>query len=252
MKKMILPLIFISLFTSFSSGQKFPDHDSGKYSIHLPDYWKPGSPIWKVLADRLPAVCEKLKGKELCKDNCDPEYSIEFEMTDPIVSTYKPGTILLSKYLPPYGTEIQTFSFECSLLLKNKENEVLDKLIMIDPNEEWLLIEPENVTFAMNTPKTLFIPHLPTPDELSTNKQKDHANYSDTDKQANLVYESMVRQNFTGRSNSEFPGVQTTPEPLATININSPQASYAANRWRKLNLTREYMFELIDKRINSW
>ena len=119
-----------------SSAQKLSNVDTGKYSIRLPDYWKRGDKIWQILNDKLPLVCEELKDKELCGDNCNPKYSIEFEMSEPVVFDYYPSHISSDKTTETW--EIATlYGFTSSLLLLNEKNELLTKFVLVDTNEVW-------------------------------------------------------------------------------------------------------------------
>src|SRR5258705_1537851 len=116
MKKDIGCFIFFLLSSFLTYGQHLSATDTNKYSIHLPDYWRPGNKVWRILNDKLPLVCEELKEKELCGNDCHPKYTIEFEMSEPIINDYQPNHI-------SSGTTSQTwdfvtsYSFKCSLLL---------------------------------------------------------------------------------------------------------------------------------------
>jgi hypothetical protein len=250
MKIFILPLIIICFFTTFSFAQKHPNRDTGKYNIHLPGYWKPGDPVWKVLADKLPVVCEKLKGKEFCSGDCDPEYSIEFAMSDPTVYSYEKGKFQLSENLPPYPFDCQTFSFECSLLLMNKKNDIIEKFEVIDSNEVWLLLNRENAQMAGYSIKTLYVPHIPTPDEITYRAQLANINWTNPDKQANQYAFNPFWKIQGIKITGAVRVSQSDLEPLATVNL--PQQNQDINLWKKVKLTQAYMFDLIDRRINSW
>jgi hypothetical protein len=135
--KNIIPMLIFSFFISIvSSAQKLSDVDTGKYSIHLPDYWKRGNKIWQILNDKLPLVCEELKDKELCGDNCNPKYSIEFEMSEPVVFDYYPSHVFSDKETETWDI-ITWYGFTASLLLLNEKNELLTKFILVDTNEVW-------------------------------------------------------------------------------------------------------------------
>ena len=136
MKKIVSCCFFLFFISIAVSGQSLSAVDSIKYSIHLPDYWKPGNKIWRILNDKLPQVCEELKGKQLCGDNCNPVYRIEFEMSEPIINDYYSSPISL-------GTISQTwefvtmYRFSSSFLLMNEKNELLTRFILVDTNEFW-------------------------------------------------------------------------------------------------------------------
>lgn len=126
-----------------AAGQRLPNVDTNKYRIDLPEYWKPGNRVWKILTDKLPLVCTEIKDKELCGDDCNPGYTLEFEMSDPVIFEYFPNHIS-SSYVnnqfekPSESWEIQTlYGFECSLLLKNERGILVTRFILVDTNEVW-------------------------------------------------------------------------------------------------------------------
>jgi len=118
------------------SGQSLSAPDTNKYSIHLPDYWRPGNKIWEILTNKLPLVCEELKDKELCSDDCHPVYTIEFEMSEPIINDYHPIHVSSGSTSQTWDFVI-SYSFECSLLLLNEKKQLLTKFILVDTNEVW-------------------------------------------------------------------------------------------------------------------
>ena len=132
MKKFASCYFFLFLISIISSGQSLSEIDSSKYKINLPDYWKPGNKIWRILNDKLPQVCEELKNKELCGDNCNPAYRIEFEMSEPIINDYYSNHI-------SSGTTSQTwefvtvYRFTSSLLLVNKKMNCSQNLYWLIP-----------------------------------------------------------------------------------------------------------------------
>src|SRR5690348_14843925 len=79
-------LFFNGIFISRS--QSLADLDSNKYRINLPAHWKPGNKIWKILSDKFPTVCDELKNKDLCGDQCNPRYTLELEILEPVVTEY--------------------------------------------------------------------------------------------------------------------------------------------------------------------
>lgn len=117
--------------------------DTGKYRINLPDYWKPGNRVWRILDEKLPMVCEELKGKELCGDDCMPKYTIEFEMSEPVIYNYyfnhiSSNFVYTLTSRPSETWEFHTFyGFECSLLLLDVQDKVITRFILVDTNEVW-------------------------------------------------------------------------------------------------------------------
>ncbi len=138
MKNNIALAAFFLFFSCLASGQGLFPIDTNKYSIHLPDYWRPGNKIWKILTDKLPLVCEQLKEKELCGDYCHPAYTIEFEMTEPFINNYYPNHVLSASTSQTWDF-ITVYSFECSLLLFNEKDKLLTRFILVDTDETWTL-----------------------------------------------------------------------------------------------------------------
>ena len=128
-----IALFFISII---SSGQNISVIDTSKYKINLPDYWKPGNKIWQILNDKLPLVCEELKGKELCGDNCNPKYSIEFIISEPFIYDYYSNHISSGKDSETWEF-VTMYSFTSSFLLVNEKKELLTRFILVDTNEVW-------------------------------------------------------------------------------------------------------------------
>ncbi len=142
--KVALIFLAISLFSfSQTKAQHLASIDSNKYRINLPDYWKPGQRIWRILSDKLPVVCEDIRDKELCGDDCNPWLRIEFEMSDPVILDYLPNHIS-SNYAntqlsrPSDLWDIQTtYVFEASLLLMDNNGKIITRFIVVDTNEVW-------------------------------------------------------------------------------------------------------------------
>ncbi|MEQ1676594.1 MAG: hypothetical protein ABL876_07835, partial [Chitinophagaceae bacterium] len=100
MRKLSLLMTLLS-FTVFhaASQRDLSLIDENKYRINLPDYWARGNKVWQILDEKLPDICPELKGKELCGDNCNPKYTIEFYITDPLVYEYA-----FQNKVPPVST----------------------------------------------------------------------------------------------------------------------------------------------------
>src|SRR6185436_3318183 len=98
---------------------------------------------WKILTDKLPLVCNEIRDKELCGDHCNPFYTVEFEMSGPVIFDYLPNhissTYTNNQFVKPSETwEIQTlYGFECSLLLRNEKGVLITRFILVDTNEVW-------------------------------------------------------------------------------------------------------------------
>jgi hypothetical protein len=92
------------------------------------------------LNDKLPLVCEELKDKQLCGDDCNPKYIVAFEMTRPVINdsyfakVKTPGERESWKSLPG-----RNYNFQASLLLQDNNGIVLTRFIIVDTNEVWML-----------------------------------------------------------------------------------------------------------------
>lgn len=136
MKNFILSLSLLLFISISSSGQRLSDIDTNKYSIHLPSYWKPGNKIWEILTDKFPIVCEELKDKELCGDHCNPKYTIEFDMSEPVIYNYYSSHISSGPATESWQF-YTVYSFSASLLLFNEKDKLLTQFILVDSTEKW-------------------------------------------------------------------------------------------------------------------
>lgn len=163
--------------------------DDNKYRINLPDYWARGNKVWQILDEKLPDICPEIKDKELCGDNCNPKYILDFYITEPIVYDYsfqnkvspvntkmrravstfplQQGSYPVYYSTPPtpinnWNIEA-TYGFQCFLLLRNDSGRVVTKLVLVDTNEVWQLskrIDPERTaTYGEPTPDTYIANH---------------------------------------------------------------------------------------------
>jgi hypothetical protein len=176
MKKIYFILSSIVLLSFISAGQqtKSKKINENKFRINLPDYWGYGNKVWQILTEKLPLVCEELKDKDICGDNCNPKYTIDFYITEPELVGYTrykklqmPSTntrnlahnmmpgILLSNPAYRYNIQPEYYSsaahnwpdekweitgeyvFQCFLLLKDDTGGIITKLILVDTNEVW-------------------------------------------------------------------------------------------------------------------
>lgn len=123
-------LCWFLLFPALLISQSLTNIDTGKYRINLPAHFKPGNKAWRILDEKLPLVCEELKNKELCGDDCNPAYTIDFTMSDPVVLDYYAQRISGTNY-----NIITLYTFESSLLLKNSAGEIITRIILVDTND---------------------------------------------------------------------------------------------------------------------
>ncbi len=223
--KYILTWILLFVFSQIvADGQRIQTVDTGKYRINLPDYWRPGNKVWKILTDKLPLICEELKDKELCGDDCNPYYRIELEMSDPFVIDYFPNHVASvythNEFRKPSDTwDIQTrYAFESSLLLRNEKGILLTRLILVDTNETWLL--SHRITLASYSP-----PPIPA------------------------TYYRRVR---TSRYSGLDPNIPVQP-PIPDLGQEGETPYSYINRNReKLMPSYRDLFVIIDRKINSW
>ncbi len=150
--------------------------NENKYRINLPDYWGRGNKVWKVLIDRLPQICEELSGKDICGDDCQPKYTVDFYMTEPVVIDYytqkknpplntrtnlfiKPGDprytdARFADYTRPFSNSqnynawqvTSYYNFEFFLLLKDETGKILTRMILVDTTETWTTVHDINLT----------------------------------------------------------------------------------------------------------
>lgn len=217
MKKFLPVVVFICFFSVVCPGQKLSTVDTGKYSIHLPEYWKPGNKIWQILTDKLPLVCEELKDKEVCGDNCNPKYTIEFEMSEPVVFDYYPSPVFSDNRTETW--EIATlYGFTSYLLLFNEKNELLTKFVLVDTNEVWKVKHRAKlISFAPPPPLKIYMLSPPNPNQA----------------QANVMNEQSLMKS-TGISAGQTP------------------YSYINNNKETLSPTQRDMLGIIDDKIKSW
>lgn len=173
--KAALLFLTVSLFSLTEiEAQHLASVDSNKYRINLPDYWKPGQRIWRILSDKLPEVCEDIRDKELCGDDCNPWLRIEFEMSAPIILDYLPNHIS-SNYAnnqlsrPSDIWDIQTtYVFEASLLLMDNNNKIITRFILVDTDEVWRHSNRITLPSYAPTPPPIYNIRRTTPNRSGT------------------------------------------------------------------------------------
>lgn len=226
--KSLLFCFFLFLYgLTETTGQRLPNVDSTKFRIELPEYWKPGNRVWKILTDKLPLVCNEIKDKELCGDHCNPLYTFHFEMSDPVIFEYIPNHISSiythNQYVKPTENwEIQTrFGFECSLLLRNEKGELITRFILVDTNEVWSVAN--RVTLASYSP-----PPIPA----NSSRRNRGSRYATTLEPEPIIQNQSVIPQFG----------QEGETPYSYINRNR----------EKLTPTYRDMIVIVDRKINSW
>ncbi|HEV7782548.1 MAG TPA: hypothetical protein VGO58_14840 [Chitinophagaceae bacterium] len=182
MRKILLPTVSLLLLSVCLSAQKksLPVNER-KYSINLPDYWGKGNKVWQVLIDKLPLVCEELKDKEVCGDDCNPKYTVELYLTEPGDYEYynkvvNPAPYTNTRHLAstsvsanplnrntPYNPEREyysrsgntwkittTYNFQAFLVLVDNNEKVLTKMVLIDTDELWQIARTVNLSGEFN------------------------------------------------------------------------------------------------------
>jgi hypothetical protein len=224
MKNIVFGFVLSASCLSAAIGQRLPVPDTNKYRIDLPSYWKPGNKVWKILTDKLPLVCPEIKDKEICGDDCNPGYTLQFEMSDPVIFEYFPNHInsiyTNTQFRKPSETwDIQTqYGFECSLLLRNDKGVLITRFILVDTNEVW------NVSHRVTL-----------------------ASYSPPPIQASLLRRTRV--NRYGVVDPNPPSQAYIPE---TGQEGETPYSYINRNREKLTPTYRDLFAIVDMKINSW
>lgn len=216
-------IILVSCFQTEAQRLGLPD--SNKYRINLPDYWKPGNKIWQILTDKLPLVCEELKDKDICGDDCTPFYTIEFIMSDPVIFSHFPihisSTYTNNQHSKPTETwEIQTsYGFECSLLLRNEKGIYTKRFIIVDTNEVWKISN-----------RVVLNSYAPAP-------------------QQNIFYRRTSNRSGIIDPLANPSNLQVTP---ATGQQGETPFAYINRNKEKLVPSWRDMFAVVDLKINSW
>ena len=170
MKKLYLLILASALLSEGVFAQrKASKPDDTKYRINLPDYWGKHHKVRTTLIDKLPEICEELKEKDVCGDNCNPAWSVDFYITDAVIFDYT----VMEKFTPVISTNTQwnarqelnriqypiafplynnqfisntnqrswkittNYGFRCFLLLRDDTGKIITKLVLTDINEVW-------------------------------------------------------------------------------------------------------------------
>ncbi len=210
----MVSLFFLTAITGFA--QQKPVIQENKYRINLPEYWKPGNKVWQILSDKLPLVCEELRDKELCGDECRPKYTIEFQMSEPLIHNYKANAIASSLYARSYNF-VTAYSFESSLLLFDDTDKLITRVILVDLDEVW--------TVTNRAELRAYTPTLPLRNVLLT--------VSPRMAMAGINYQNQSIREMTGGSQEQTP------------------YSYINDNMEKLAPARKDMLTVIDQKIRK-
>jgi hypothetical protein len=193
--------------------------DTSKYRINLPAHFKSGNKAWRILDEKLPLVCEELKGKELCGDDCNPAYNIDFTMSAPVVLDYYAQRIAGTNY-----DIITLYTFECSLFLKNNAGEIVTRIILVDTNDVFKIANKASIA-------EFLVP--PPPNKISL--QKNASGQPEVVVAANL---NNAPATSVFRSEGSYGGIET---PYSYINKNK----------EKLAPKEKDQLAVIDQRIKA-
>ena len=191
-------LSFLLLHSVPFYSQSLSTIDTGKYRINLPAHFKPGNKAWRILDEKLPLVCEELKNKELCGDNCNPAYTIDFTMSAPVVLDYYAQRISGTNY-----DIITLYTFECFLLLKNNSGEIITRIVLVDTNDVFKITNKASIA-------EFLVP--PPPNKISL--QKNASGQPEVVVAANL---NNPPTTSVFRSDGSYGGIET---PYSYINKN--------------------------------
>lgn len=199
--RIFFSFLFFLIALPLFSQRTLQEVDENKYRISLPDHWSTHSKAFQVLTDVLPGLCPELKQKDICGDDCNPAWRVEFYLTEPELLYYeinsKPSPTIntntqvsfvrkdmyISRGSPQMkeignnltdrqlnnmtGKEIVSyFNFQCFLLLLDREQRIVTRLILVDTNEVWKKVQ--SVKKSINTTGTpgLWNALLPGSEEL--------------------------------------------------------------------------------------
>jgi hypothetical protein len=167
MKRLYFLILFVTVISAGLSAQrKTTKPDETKYRINLPDYWGKGHKVWATLIDKLPGIVEELKDKDVCGDNCNPAWSVDFYITEAVIfdytinkrlsvnSTNTQLNLLQERTRMQYPFDYQrlynfsennrttwnittNYGFNCYLLLRDYSGKIISKLILTETNEVW-------------------------------------------------------------------------------------------------------------------
>jgi len=90
-------------------------------------------------------ICEEIKDKELCGDDCNPRYTIELEVYEPLATNYDYYCTNLASNSPFRDWVFLTYyNFQSSFLLLNEKRELITRFILVDTTETWMVRKKES------------------------------------------------------------------------------------------------------------
>jgi hypothetical protein len=81
-------------------------------------------------------VCDELKGKEICGDDCKPKYTLEFYLSEPIVIDFKANPIASTHLTRSYNI-VTSYAFECALILFDEKDRLITRINLVDLDDTW-------------------------------------------------------------------------------------------------------------------
>jgi hypothetical protein len=164
-----LVLVFCFITSVVFSQKTLKDTDENKYRINLPEYWGKGYKYLRILNTILSEQVDVLKDKELCGDECNTGYRVEVYITNPKMEEYRYSKVLqwantntrgltnnrrlvnletgqyepsLNNYAPVNNSQDRwqfrgLYSFNCYLLVIDKDDKITHKLILVSDDELW-------------------------------------------------------------------------------------------------------------------
>ena len=144
-------LLIFCLLSFLSHSQHFTKAtDTTKFRIFLPSYWKPGHKAWRILNEKLPLVCEELKDKDLCGDDCNPLYNVILEISEPEVIDYYSNRLYSNNH-----EFVTLFTFQAAFLLRDNSGNILTRMILADTNEVFRTTRREKLNEYIYSPPPL-------------------------------------------------------------------------------------------------
>ena len=134
----IITILFLSIAIQ-TNAQTLSSVDTNKYRIDLPDYWKPGSRVWQILSDKLPIVCDEIRNKDLCGDDCNPKYRIELFLSDPEIIDFASSRLSNDRKQESWQ-HTTYYAFECTLVLFDENQKPLTRFIVVGKDEVWTIV----------------------------------------------------------------------------------------------------------------
>ena len=136
MKRILLFFLLIGVTGFAGMSQKTARINPDKYRINFPPFWKPRPKAMRTLIDRLPGVCEELKDKDICGDDCRPKYTLEFYMSEPVIADFRANPIASGYQTRSYNI-VTSYAFECALVLFDENDRLIKRVNLVNLDQTW-------------------------------------------------------------------------------------------------------------------